>query len=196
MAKSGRDSDFQDADAALRRRRGMMDAQDRLWFGENNGDRIGMFDTRTERFQEWTVPTPGAWPYRRHRDRPATPGRATNTTIDPASGSRQRRVRRVPPAAIDERATRVRRQSHHAGDFWVGNNHGASIVKLEPLDASTPAPSAPAALFEGARLITATAARRSRTRRFVVENGRFTQVGRKGALPRRRCTSRGSRRQT
>ncbi len=41
----------------------MMDSQDRLWFGENNGDRIGMFDTRTERFQEWTIPTPGAWPY-------------------------------------------------------------------------------------------------------------------------------------
>ena len=28
-------------------RRGMMDAQDRLWFGENRADRIGMFDTRT-----------------------------------------------------------------------------------------------------------------------------------------------------
>jgi len=28
-----------------------------------NGDRIGMFDTRTERFQEWPVPTAGAWPY-------------------------------------------------------------------------------------------------------------------------------------
>src|SRR5262249_37450199 len=38
-------------------RRGMMDEQDRLWFGENNGDRIGMFDTRTARFQEWPVPT-------------------------------------------------------------------------------------------------------------------------------------------
>src|SRR5439155_21736 len=44
-------------------RRGMMDAQDRLWFGENRSDRIGMFDTRTHRFQEWPAPTPGAWPY-------------------------------------------------------------------------------------------------------------------------------------
>ena len=40
-----------------------MDAQGRLWFGENNADRIGMFDTKTERFQEWVAPTPGAWPY-------------------------------------------------------------------------------------------------------------------------------------
>ena len=34
-------------------RRGMMDAQDRLWFGEYRGNRIGMFDTKTETFQEW-----------------------------------------------------------------------------------------------------------------------------------------------
>ena len=31
----------------------MMDAQDRLWFGEYRGNRIGMFDTKTEKFQEW-----------------------------------------------------------------------------------------------------------------------------------------------
>ena len=44
-------------------RRGMMDAQDRLWFGENRSDSIGMFDTHTRRFQEWKPPTPGTWPY-------------------------------------------------------------------------------------------------------------------------------------
>jgi streptogramin lyase len=41
----------------------MMDDRDRLWFGENRADRIGMFDTRTQKFQEWAAPTPGAWPY-------------------------------------------------------------------------------------------------------------------------------------
>ena len=39
-------------------RRGHMDAQDRLWFAEFRGNKIGMFDTRTEQFKEWPVPTP------------------------------------------------------------------------------------------------------------------------------------------
>ena len=38
-------------------RRGMMDAQDRLWFGEYRGDKIGVFDTKAERFTEWAMPT-------------------------------------------------------------------------------------------------------------------------------------------
>jgi streptogramin lyase len=44
-------------------RRGTMDRMGRLWFGENRANRIGMFDTRTERFQEWAAPTPESWPY-------------------------------------------------------------------------------------------------------------------------------------
>ena len=32
-------------------RRGMMDAQDRLWFGQYRGNRIAMFDTKTETFK-------------------------------------------------------------------------------------------------------------------------------------------------
>ena len=39
-------------------RRGHMDSQDRLWFAEFRGNKIGMFDTRTEKFQEWPVTTP------------------------------------------------------------------------------------------------------------------------------------------
>jgi len=35
---------------------------------------------------------------------------------------------------VDNRATPV--------TFWVGNNHGASIVKLEPLEGASAAPSA------------------------------------------------------
>jgi virginiamycin B lyase len=116
-------------------RRGVMDAQDRLWFGENRADRIAMFDTRTERFQEWPVPTPGAWPYDVTVDKngDAWSGGEYNDRIlrlNPASGQfieyllpQQTNVRRV---FVDNSATPVA--------FWVGSNHGASIVKLEPLD--------------------------------------------------------------
>ncbi len=36
-------------------RRGKMDSQDRFWFGEYYGDKIGMFDTKTETFKEWPL---------------------------------------------------------------------------------------------------------------------------------------------
>ncbi len=119
-------------------RRGMMDSQGRLWFGENRADRIGMFDTRTERFQEWPAPTPGAWPYDVTADRngDAWSGGEYNDRIlrlNPSTGHiteyllpRHTNVRRV---FVDNSTTPV--------TFWVGNNHGASILKLQPLD--TPA---------------------------------------------------------
>jgi streptogramin lyase len=118
-------------------RRGMMDAQGRLWFGENRADRIGMFDTRTERFQEWPSPTPGAYPY--------------DVTIDKngdvwAGGEYNDRILRLDPKSgqfieyLLPRKTNVRRvfvdNSTTPVTFWVGNNHGASIVKLEPLEGS------------------------------------------------------------
>ena len=33
----------------------MMDGRDRLWFGEYRGNKIGMFDTKAEKFQEWAI---------------------------------------------------------------------------------------------------------------------------------------------
>jgi virginiamycin B lyase len=120
-------------------RRGMMDAQDRLWFGENRADRIGMFDTKTERFEEWLPPTPGAWPYDVTADRlgEVWSGGEYNDRIlrlTPGTGAFveyllpvHTNVRRV---FVDNSTTPV--------TFWVGNNHGASIVKLEPLDATVP----------------------------------------------------------
>jgi streptogramin lyase len=46
-----------------RPRRGRVDREGRLWFGEYQGDAIGMFDPKTERIKEWKVPTPWSAPY-------------------------------------------------------------------------------------------------------------------------------------
>ncbi len=136
-AKSGEIKIFKTPTVRSGPRRGMMDAQDRLWFGENNGDRIGMFDTRTERFQEWPVPTAGAWPY------DATADRNGNVWT---GGEYDDRILRLDPTSgqfityLLPRSTNVRRvfvDNSTTPAFWVGNNHGASIVRLEPLDAST-----------------------------------------------------------
>jgi streptogramin lyase len=137
-AKSGAITMFKTPTSASGPRRGMMDAQDRLWFGENRADRIGMFDTRTQRFQEWPAPTPGAWPY--------------DVTIDRngdvwSGGEYNDRILRLNPATgrfteyLLPRHTNVRRvfvdNSTNPVTFWVGNNHGASIVRLQPLEEAT-----------------------------------------------------------
>jgi len=134
-AKTGRITLYRTPTKASGPRRGMMDSQDRLWFGENHADRIGMFDTRTERFQEWKAPTPESWPY--------------DVTVDKngeawSGGEYSDRVLRLDPKTSQfteyllPRFTNIRRvfvdNSTTPVTFWVGNNHGASIIKLEPLD--------------------------------------------------------------
>jgi virginiamycin B lyase len=116
-------------------RRGMMDAQDRLWFGEYRGNRIGMFDTKTETFKEWLAPTPWSAPYDVTVDKNGEAWAGSMSTdrvlrLNPGSGEfteyllpRETNIRRV---FADNSTTPV--------TFWVGNNHGSSIIKLEPLD--------------------------------------------------------------
>ncbi len=116
-------------------RRGMLDAGGLLWFGENRANRIGMFDTRSQRFQEWMAPTPESWPYDVASDRNGDAwggGEFSDRVLrlNPRTGEIVEyllptftNIRRV---FVDSRTT--------PPTFWVGNNHGASIVKLEPLD--------------------------------------------------------------
>jgi streptogramin lyase len=116
-------------------RRGMIDAEGRLWFGENRANRIGMFDTRTQSFKEWQAPTPESWPYDATADK--------NGEVW-SGGEFSDRVLRLNPKnnEITEyllpHFTNIRRvfvdNSTTPVTFWVGNNHGASIVKLEPLN--------------------------------------------------------------
>jgi streptogramin lyase len=117
-------------------RRGMMDAQDRLWFGENRSDSIGMFDTRARRFQEWKPPTPGTWPYDVTADRNGevwSGGEYSDRILrlDPKTG---RFIEYLLPAKTNVRRVFVDNSTDPV-TFWVGSNHAASIVKLEPLDA-------------------------------------------------------------
>jgi virginiamycin B lyase len=116
-------------------RRGQMDAQDRLWFGEYRGDKIGVFDTKTEKFTEWSMPTRWTNPYdvALDKNQDAWTGSMLNDRVvrlDTKTGDfteyllpRSTNIRRV---FVDNSTTPV--------TFWVGSNHGASIIKLEPMD--------------------------------------------------------------
>jgi virginiamycin B lyase len=134
-AKTGKITYFKTPTPNSAPRRGSLDSSGHIWFGEYRGNRIGMFDPETEKIQEWTPPTPWAMPYDVVADKngEAWTGSMVNdrvTRLDPKTGQmtdyllpRETNIRRV---FVDNSTTPV--------TFWVGNDHGASIIKLEPLD--------------------------------------------------------------
>ena len=115
-------------------RRGRVDTDGRLWFAEYLGDAIGMLDPKAGVIKEWKVPTPWSAPYdaAAARDAAWTGSMLTDrvSRLDLRSGEyteyplpRPTNIRRV---YIDE--------ASNPGTLWVGSNHGASIVKVEPLE--------------------------------------------------------------
>jgi streptogramin lyase len=118
-----------------RPRRTMLDDHGRLWFAEFAANKVAMFDIEQETFREWDVPTAHTYPYDVFLDRNGElwSGSMSSDRVlrfDPQTGSsveyllpRQTNIRRI---FIDNATTPV--------TFWTGNNHGAAIVKLEPLD--------------------------------------------------------------
>jgi streptogramin lyase len=116
-------------------RRAQMDAQDRLWFGEYRGDKIGVFDTKTEKFTEWAMPTRWTNPYDVALDKneEAWTGSMLNDRVVRLNAKTGDTTEYLLP-----RSTNIRRvfvdNSTTPVTFWTGNNHGASIIKLEPLD--------------------------------------------------------------
>jgi virginiamycin B lyase len=118
-----------------RPRRTMLDGQGRLWFTEFAANKLAMFDIKAETFKEWNVPTAHTYPYDVFIDKNGelwSGGMASDRVLrfDPQSG---RSVEYLLP-----RPTNVRRvfvdNSTTPVTFWVGNNHGAEILRLEPVD--------------------------------------------------------------
>jgi virginiamycin B lyase len=118
-----------------RPRRGRFDNEGKLWFAEFGGERIGMFDTKTKLFKEWELPTSEFVPYDVVRDK--------NGDIWAGGMNADKVIRfNTETAKMVEyplpRYTNIRRvfvdDSTTPPTFWVGNNHGAAIIKLEPLD--------------------------------------------------------------
>jgi hypothetical protein len=118
-----------------RNRRGRIDEQDRFWFAQYRGNKVTMFDTRNESFKEYPLPTRYSTPYDVIWDKNGdiwTGGMTTDRVIrlDPKTGG----VTEYPLP----RDTNMRRMfvdnSTTPPTFWVGSNHGASIVKVEPMD--------------------------------------------------------------
>jgi virginiamycin B lyase len=117
-----------------RARRMNIDEQDRIVVAEYRGNKIATFDTKTEKFTEYPLP-PHTWPYRAaidkngeiwtggmHSDRAVRVNAKTGETVEYLL-PRETNMRTV---FIDNSTTPV--------TFWTGSNHGAAVVKVEPLD--------------------------------------------------------------
>jgi virginiamycin B lyase len=135
-AKTGITTIYQTPIAGSRPRRGRVDDQNRLWFAEYGGNAIGMFDPTTAAIKEYRLPTKWGDPYDVVPTKDASQvwtGSMMNDLVarlDTKTGKfteyllpRHTNIRRV---FVQETGARP--------VLWVGSNHDASIVRVEPLD--------------------------------------------------------------
>jgi streptogramin lyase len=118
-----------------RARRGRVDHQNRLWFAEFGSNGVGMFDPKTEKITEWKKPLEWESPYDVVADRFGEVWEVNESSdrvgrLDPKTGAwtnyplpRYSNIRRV---FVDDRTSPV--------TVWIGNNHAAQVMKIEPLD--------------------------------------------------------------
>jgi streptogramin lyase len=118
-----------------RARRMRIDDQDRILFTEYRGNKVALFDSKTEKFSEWPMPEPWYGPYRAMMDKNGdiwTGGMNTDRVIrtDPKTGQS---VEYLMPADTNMRSVYVDSTTKPV-TLWTGSNHGAALVKVEPLD--------------------------------------------------------------
>jgi virginiamycin B lyase len=122
-------------EAMSRPRRGRIDDQGRMWYAEYGGNAIGVLDVKAGTVKEWTLPLPWEQPYDAVADKNGDVWTGSMlsdrvTRLDPKTGAF---VEYLLPHVTNIRRVFVD-DSTNPPTFWTGNNHGASIVKLEPLD--------------------------------------------------------------
>src|SRR5438067_1944158 len=116
-------------------RRGQMDSQDRLWFAQYRGDRIAVLDTKTGEFKQWDIAPKWSAPYDVALDKngEAWTGSMVSDQVTRVNTRTGEAVSYLLPRGTNIRRVHVDNSTTPV-TFWVGSNHGASIIKLEPLD--------------------------------------------------------------
>jgi streptogramin lyase len=121
--------------AGSKPRRGRVDAEGRVWFGEFAGNAIGMFDPKTEKIVEYKLPTPWSGPYDAEvsKSGDAWAGSMFNDHVSRVITAKDEIVEYLLPHQTNIRRVFVDNRSTPAS-LWVGNNHSAAIVHVEPTD--------------------------------------------------------------
>jgi streptogramin lyase len=112
-----------------------MDPQDRLFFAEFRGNRIGMFDTKAEKFTEWALPVAWTNPYDALVDKNgfAWGGGMTNDFVGRVNTRNGEVTMYLLPGMTNVRRVDVD-NSTSPPSFWIGDNLGATLIRVEPLE--------------------------------------------------------------
>jgi virginiamycin B lyase len=135
-AKTGMATIYETPIRNSRPRRGRVDEQNRLWFAEYGGNAIALFDPKTAAIKEYPIPTKFSAPY------DVAPNKDASVVWTGSMMTDQVERLDTKTGHVTEfllpHPTNIRRVFvEDAGPktiLWVGSNHGASIVKIEPLD--------------------------------------------------------------
>jgi virginiamycin B lyase len=118
-----------------RARRGRVDHENRLWFAEYGSNGVAMFDPKTEKITEWKKPLPWESSYDVVLDRRGEAWEVNEASdrvgrLNPKTGEWTNyllpRFANIRRAFVDDRGA--------ASKLWIGNNLGAAIILVEPLD--------------------------------------------------------------
>ena len=125
---------YQVPTANARARRMQIDDQDRIVVTEYRGNKVAVFDTRTEKFTEHNLPA-YTFPYRANFDKNGEIWASTMSTdrvvrLDPKTGIS---AQYLMPSDTNMRTVFIDNSTTPV-TFWVGSNHDHRLVKVEPLD--------------------------------------------------------------
>ena len=117
-----------------RLRRMEIGADDRILVTEYRGNKVALFDPRTEAFTEYALP-PATFPYRAQFDKDgriwvSTMSSDRVTRLDPATGET---VQYLMPSDTNMRSLFVDNATT-TPTFWTGSNHAHALVKVEPTE--------------------------------------------------------------
>jgi streptogramin lyase len=134
-AKTGKASWWQVPTPHARARRMRVLSGDRILLTEYGGNKVAIFDPKTEHFTEWAMPTAWTGPYRAAMDKNGeiwTGGEMSDRVVrlNPKTGAA---VEYLMPSETNIRNVFVDDRTMPV-TFWAGSNHGAALVKVEPLD--------------------------------------------------------------
>lgn len=132
-AKTGKLTTWTSEHVRPRNRRGHFDANGVLWFAQYNANRIASFDPKTQKLTEIAMPFKWQLPYDAEADKDGKVWNASMGTdrvvrTDPKTGEH---VVYLLPSYSNIRRVHVEKGTN---TLWIGNNHGASIIKIEPLE--------------------------------------------------------------
>jgi streptogramin lyase len=135
-AKTGAVTIYETPIKNSRPRRGRVDGQNRLWLAEYGGNAIGLFDPKTASIKEYRLPSKWGAPYDVVPNKDASQvwtGSMLNDLVARLDTKSGQVTEYLLPRPTNIRRVFVQETGQKTA-LWIGSNHNASIVKVEPLE--------------------------------------------------------------